>query len=115
MTENTILFHITTRAAWAEAQRAAVYTGDTLVRDGFIHFSTAEQILGVANTLYRGRDDLLLLLVDAARLTAPVRYEDCYASGQAYPHLYGPLNLDAVIAVYDFPPQPDGTFRLPER
>ncbi len=70
-------------------------------------------MLGVANTLYHGRRDLVLLVVDVTRLHAPLRYEDCYAAGQAYPHLYGPLNLDAVIAVYDFTPQADGTFSLP--
>lgn len=108
------VFHLATRAAWQEAQRLRSYRPASLSSEGFIHCSTPAQLLGVANSLYRGRHDLVLLVIDVARLTAPVRYEDCYASGQAYPHLYGPLNLEAVIAVYDFPPQADGTFRLPD-
>lgn len=108
------ILHIATRAAWQEGQRLRSYRPASLSSEGFIHCSTPAQILNVANALYRGRHDLVLLVIDVACLTAPVRYEDCYASGQDYPHLYGPLNLEAVIAVYDFPPQADGTFRLPD-
>ncbi len=107
------ILHITSRQAWEAAQRAGLYTADSLASEGFIHCSTPAQILDVANTLYRGQRDLVLLVIDVARLQVPLRYEDCHASGQAYPHLYGPLTLDAVCAVYDFPPQADGTFRLP--
>jgi len=107
------ILHITSHQAWETAQRAGLYTADSLASEGFIHCSTPDQILGVANSLYRGQRDLVLLVLDVARLQAPLRYEDCYASGQAYPHLYGPLNLEAVCAVHAFPPQADGTFRLP--
>ncbi len=110
----TRIVHITSRPAWEAAQRAGLYTADTLASEGFIHCSTTAQILSVANTLYHGQTGLVLLIIDVTRLQAPLRYEDCYASGQAYPHLYGPLNLDAVSVVYDFSPQPDGTFRLPD-
>jgi len=57
---------------------------------------------------------LVLLVIDPARLTANVVYEDLYNAGQDFPHIYGPLNLDAVIKVVAFPPEADGTFTLPE-
>ena len=55
----------------------------------------------------------MLLVIDPAQLTAELVYEDCYEAGETFPHLYGPLNLDAVVRVVPFPPLPDGTFTLP--
>lgn len=108
-----IILHITTRADWETAQAAGQYTAESLALQGFIHCSTPEQVLGVADSLYKGQLGLVLLCIDAARLTAEVRYEDCYDTGLDFPHLYGPLPLDAVVATVDFPPRPDGTFALP--
>ncbi len=107
------ILHITTHAAWAVAQQNGAYRGDTLESDGFIHCSLPEQVIAVANALYGGQAGLCLLVIDETRAAAEVRYEDCYASGQRFPHIYGPLNLDAVLRVVDFPPQADGTFVLP--
>lgn len=108
-----MIFHITRSAAWEAARAVGSYTADTLASEGFIHFSTREQVLGVANTLFHGQAGLLLLAVDPVRLSAELRYEEAHP-GQFFPHLYGPLNLDAVVAVYPFSPQPDGRFRWPD-
>jgi uncharacterized protein (DUF952 family) len=110
----TTLLHITSREQWQTAQAAGIYRGDTLKTDGFIHCSLAAQVIDVANTLYQGRDDLVLLVIDEAQVEPEVRYEDCYETGQHFPHLYGPLNVDAVRDVLPFSPGTDGTFRLPE-
>lgn len=107
------IFHITTDAAWEAARLAGVYTADSLEREGFIHLSTREQVLRVAGRFYRGQPGLLLLAVDTTRLTAELRYEES-EPGHHFPHLYGPLNLDAVLAAYPFPHEPDGSFRLPQ-
>ncbi|HMQ34809.1 MAG TPA: DUF952 domain-containing protein [Chloroflexaceae bacterium] len=106
------IFHITTVAAWEDARRAGAYTADSLATEGFIHLSTRAQLLWVADRFYRGQAGLVLLAVDPARLLAELRYEES-EPGQRFPHLYGPLNLDAVVAAHPFPPEPDGTFRLP--
>ncbi len=66
----------------------------------------------VANFLYRGRTNLVLLCVRPDRLTAELRYE-ALTTDEPYPHLYGPLNLEAVARVVPFPPLLDGTFQLP--
>ena len=101
------------RSEWEAARVLGDYRLDTLDSEGFIHCSTPQQVLGPANALYRGQDDLVLLVIDPARLTAELVYEDCYEAGEAFPHIYGPLNLDAVVRVVPFPPLPDGSFVLP--
>lgn len=75
--------------------------------------SNREQVLGTANRFYQGQTGLVLLVLDAAQLTAPLRFDEVPDHG-TFPHLYGPLNLDAVRAVVPFPPQADGSFVLPE-
>lgn len=108
-----MILHITTRDEWEAARELGIYRLDTLDTEGFIHCSTPEQVLGPANEFYRGRSDLVLLVIDPERLAADLVYEDLYGSGIAFPHIYGPLNLDAVAGVVPFPPRPDGTFELP--
>ena len=108
-----LILHITTAAEWQAAQAAGSYQADSLASEGFIHCSMAQQVVATANAIFPGRAGLLLLAIDAARRTAPLRYEDCYETGQQFPHIYGPLNLDAVVAVHDFPPTPAGSFNLP--
>lgn len=108
-----MILHITRRADWESAQALGDYRLDTLETEGFIHCSTPEQVLGPANEFYRGQDDLVLLVIDPQRLEADLIYEDSHHSGAAFPHIYGPLNLDAVTSVVPFPPRPDGRFELP--
>lgn len=103
---------ITPRTAWEAAQSAGKYESDSLAAEGFIHCSTADTVLGVAERHFRWQFGLVLLVIDESRVRAEVRYES--KDGQVfYPHIYGPLNLDAVVAVHDFPPDGEGRFRLP--
>jgi len=108
-----MILHIAHRHDWEEALLTGDYRANTLAAEGFIHCSTPEQVLGPANALYAGQTDLVLLVIDPPRLEAPLLYEDCYEAGQAFPHIYGPLNLNAVTRVVPFPHSPDGTFTLP--
>ena len=89
------LFHITTRAAWQEARGAGEYRAASLEREGFIHLSTAAQWPATLARFFRGERDLVLLAIRPSALRAPVRFEP--ADGDRFPHLYGALNLDAVI------------------
>ncbi len=109
----TMIIHITTKIAWESARDEGFYRGDTLESEGFIHCSRIDQVLGVANDRFPGQEGLVLLCIDEARVGAEVRDEDCYATGEAFPHIYGPLNRDAVVWVVAFPPRADGTFTLP--
>jgi len=107
------IFHITTQADWQEAQRAGDYRADSLSSQGFIHCSTREQILPVAKRYYSGRSDLLLLCIETDRVSAPIRYENLEGGAELFPHIYGALNLDAVVKAAALQPQPDGTFTFP--
>ncbi len=100
------IFHIAARAAWESAQAGGGYRGGSLAIEGFIHCCTAAQVAGVAARYYRGRAGLVLLRVDPGRLRAPVRWEAAPGSGEAFPHAYGPLDLDAVTGVTPFDPGP---------
>jgi uncharacterized protein (DUF952 family) len=108
-----VILHIATRDAWQQAQAAGAYRGDTLDVQGFIHCSRPEQLVAVANARFRSRADLLLLSIDESRLTAELREEEG-EPGQLFPHIYGPLNLDAVVRAEAFVPLADGAFTLPE-
>lgn len=107
--------HITTKQAWDEARRAGTYTADTLAEQGFIHCSLPndEQLIAVANFLFAWQSDLVVLLIAPERLHAELKWEEYEPGSQLFPHLYGPLNLDAVVDVIPLPPQEDGKFALP--
>ena len=109
----TLLLHITSRAQWDRARFAGAYRSDSLDTEGFIHCSTREQVLAVAERVFRGQDDLVLLCIDLSRVQAPIQF-DTIESGERFPHIYGPLNADAVIRTIPFAPGPDGRFVLPD-
>ena len=106
------VFHITQRSAWLDAQRGGYYRGDTLDTEGFIHCSTREQVVWVANQRFREADGLVLLVIDTGKVEPAIRYESAEA-GELFPHIYGPLNCDAVTDVMTFAPGQDGMFTLP--
>jgi uncharacterized protein (DUF952 family) len=109
----SIILHITKRKQWEKAKLEGVYRGDTLDSYGFIHCSTSEQIIKVANDLFRAQKGLVLLCIITSKVRSKIRYE-CAGSEELYPHIYGPLNIDAVLKVADFKPAKDGMFRLPK-
>lgn len=121
MTDTALIYHLLAQADWDAAQAQGVYAPASLTGAGFIHFSRASQVLRVANAFYRGRTDLLLLEVEVAALTAPLRWEapagafpadgEMDADQERFPHLYGLLNLEAVRRVLQFGPDADGVFR----
>jgi uncharacterized protein (DUF952 family) len=114
------ILHITSRPEWTSAERRGLFAASSLMKEGFIHCSTAEQVVPVANSLYRGQKGLVLLVVDETKLKPEVRWEapaEAPAGGGSssdlFPHIYGPLNVDAIVNVLDFPPDASGNFVLP--
>lgn len=114
------IYHIASREDWLAAQEAGSYRAASLDTQGFIHLSGIEQVRRVADAIYCGRSDLMLLVVSPGWLRAPLKFEPPdpnvparHDSGEHFPHLYGPLNLEAVINAVDFPPNADGSFDLP--
>ena len=109
-----LIYHIALEADWREAQRRGGYRvstlGRTLEEEGFIHCSDAHQVAPTANAFYAGRDGLVLLAIDTERLRPELRYESAAGTDQRFPHVYGPLDLDAVVRVTPLTPGPDGSF-----
>ena len=112
MVNNSLIFVIARREQWERERPAGAYRGDTLDTEGFIHCSRPDQVVAVANRLFAGQQGLVLLCIDPARVQAEIR-DEVASNGQHYPHVYGPLNVDAVTRVLDFAPGPDGRFTLP--
>ncbi len=108
-----LILHITQAAAWQAAQRAGSYPEPPLAPQGFIHCSRPDQVIRVANYLFRGKQDLLLLCIDTNLLTAALDPAGLEAGEEDFPHIHGQINLDAVVEVLDFPSKEDGTFASP--
>jgi uncharacterized protein (DUF952 family) len=114
------IYHIVQAANWIPGQS---YQAESLTREGFIHFSRLDQVLQVANAFYAGQRGLLLLEVDVSCLTSELRWEapihpsaapaETLSDESLFPHLYGPLNPEAVLTAHPFEPGPDGRFSLP--
>ena len=111
-----MILHICPRAVWDEAVAAGRYDSDTLASQGYIHCSTAELVHVPATLRFRGRTDLVLLEIDESRLPVTVTWEDGdppHPDGTLFPHLYAALPIGAVVGVYDYLPNADGTFSPP--
>lgn len=107
------LVHLCSAAQWQAISADGEHRPESLASSGFVHLSTPEQVHLPANRLYAGRTDLVLLHIDADRLTAPIRWEPGVPTdpeAMVFPHLYGPLPAAAVKAVTPYRPGPDGTF-----
>lgn len=102
------LVHLCPRSDWLAALGQGEYRPASLAQEGFIHASRPDQILAVANALFCGQPDLLLLWLNPQLLAVDVRWES--VGDEIYPHLYGPLNLSAVAGVTPF--YPDGLGRF---
>ncbi len=109
------VLHMAPLDGWTVATEAGdgIYVDPSLEAEGFIHCSTAEQVLIPANERFAGRTDLVLLVIDLTQVPSETIFEDCYESGHKFPHIYGPIPVAAVTTVLPFPCEPDGTFRLP--
>ena len=116
-----MIYHITTRRAWRDAQQRGDYRAESLDNEGFIHCSTRTQVLPVAEKYYQEQRGLLLLEIDPSLLSSELKWEPPSGGapppgvpeGEPFPHVYGPINLDAIVRVYDLESNPDGSFKAP--
>jgi uncharacterized protein (DUF952 family) len=112
-----LIYHIASAGDWAQAQAAGQYTvstrGMSLEQVGYLHASQEHQVAGVANAFYQGAPDLVVLTIDTDLVRAEVRVEQLAGMDEAFPHIYGPLNTDAVTQVRPLRPGPDGRFAFP--
>ncbi len=101
-----MLLHITPAAQWQTAQQEGAYRAESLATEGFIHCSTIAQIDWVVEKFYRGQTNLRLLYIDPDKVQSEIRYEEVVGVPveNHFPHIYGALNLDAVVRVVGFEP-----------
>ena len=114
-----VICHIIKRSEWMLAVARGTYAPTSLRDEGFIHCSTLAQVIDTANRFYRGQEDLVVLCIEQSRLNAELKYEAPTmqrgeSAGALFPHLYGELNVDAVVQVVALPCEADGSFRLPD-
>jgi len=104
------IYHITSRQDANAAAQGGLYEPAGFAREGFIHCSYAHQVLPVANRLFRGKRDLVVLEIDPAALGCNVVDENLEGGAELFPHVYGRLKMSAVTRVDPFPCDEDGGF-----
>jgi uncharacterized protein (DUF952 family) len=107
------IVHALSQSDWEQFKEDGEYRPQSLETEGFVHCSKPGQMVYVADFVHADADAMILLLLDESRLSAPVRYETNEDGNSAFPHVYGPLTLDAVVDSFPFE-QDDTGFRLPE-
>jgi uncharacterized protein (DUF952 family) len=108
-----LIYKIVPQTLWREAEASGAFLGAPVdISDGFIHFSTASQVEETAAKHFAGQHDLLIAAIDAGSLGPALRYEPS-RGGALFPHLYGPLPLDAVAWVRPLPLDAAGVHVFP--
>ena len=95
----SLIYHVTAKEEWNAAKEKGYYTAPSLETEGFIHCREEHQVKGVLKRYYQGKNDLLKLVIDPQKLNSKLKYELAPSVNEKFPHVYGPLNLDAVVEV----------------
>jgi uncharacterized protein (DUF952 family) len=96
------IYHIVSAADWAQFEGKTVYFADSLATEGFVHCCTQSQVAGVLERFYAGQSNFLLLQINPTKLTSELRYEAVSDSPEAFPHIYGVINMEAIEIVESF-------------
>ncbi len=107
------IYHLITESDLKQRLKNDYIYEPSLESEGFTHNATLSQVVPAANRHYKGKRDTLLLQIDERLLQYPLRYDYVERHNQYFPHIYGPINLSAVVKIYVMPISDDGTFRLP--
>ncbi len=112
--EQKIVYKICDQKLWSDAEKAGVFMGAEIdLADGFIHFSTFDQVASTLAKHFAGRKDLLLIAVDAETLGEKIVYEEA-RGGIMFPHLYQPLSLNNVLWAKPIETTDNGQHIIPE-
>lgn len=107
-----LIFHLVHKKKWKEQKLDGRYHPQSLDSEGFIHCSSGNDIESVANRLFKGKRRILLIVINTSLIEPELKYEKDEDTGVVYPHIYGPLNLDAVIDKIELAPDEDGSFKI---
>lgn len=94
-----IIYHVTTTEEWNNAQAKGSYEADSLHTEGFIHCSEVNQVKGVLERYFANKKNLVRLSIDTEKLQSALKYELAPSINENFPHIYGPINVDAVVEV----------------
>ncbi len=95
----SLIYHVTTKNEWESALQKGFYESPSLKAEGFIHCSEEKQVAGVLERYFAGKTGLVKLLIETDQLTSKFIFEWSPSTADTFPHIYGPINLDAVITV----------------
>ena len=93
------IYHITTQTEWDAAGHTGLYEATSLKEEGFIHCSQAGQVAGVLERYFQGKTNLVKLVIDTEKLTSRLIYDWSPSTADTFPHIYGPINTEAVTSV----------------
>ncbi len=97
--QDEVIYHLTTLPEWEEAQDKGSYQPPSFQQEGFIHCSTESQLEGVMKKHFQQHENLVKLVIDPARVLQKIQYDKVEGEVNEYPHIYGPLNLEAVTQI----------------
>ncbi len=97
--ESDYIYHVTTQQKWEEAQANGAFIADSLATEGFIHCSVEGQVAGVLDRYYKGQTGLVKLKIEKAKVERPLVFELAGSINEVFPHIHGPINLDAIVEV----------------
>ena len=94
-----VFYHVTTAADWEAAKEKGEYIHSSLEAEGFIHCSHEHHVAGVLERYFAGKTDLVKLVIESDKLTSKYVFDWSKSTADTFPHVYGPINIDAVIDV----------------
>jgi phenylacetic acid degradation protein len=94
--QSDLIYHLTTKTEWEKAKSNGKYIHPSIETEGFIHCSTADQLIDTANIYFDGEQEILVLCIDPSELKSELKYELAPKRKQEFPHIFGPINLEAV-------------------
>jgi uncharacterized protein (DUF952 family) len=97
--ESDYIYHVTAQQKWEEAQVKGEFIADSLAIEGFIHCSVEGQVAGVLDRYYKGQTGLVKLKIEKAKVERPLIFELASSINEVFPHIHGPINLDAIVEV----------------
>ncbi len=95
----SLIYHITTKTDWADAQSKGFYEAPALKEEGFIHCCEAAQVDHIKSKYYTQTADLVKLIIDTEKLKSQLVFEWSPSLEETFPHIYGPIDMDAVVGV----------------
>lgn len=107
-----LIFHLVKKGDWKDQKKESRYSPESLDSQGFIPCSSGKDVEETANRLFKGENDVLLIVINTTLIEPELKYEEDKETGTKYPHIYGPLNMDAVIDKIELAMEDDSTFEI---